>query len=98
MCRLQTWVADDYEHRLTAGKLIKIIEKAQALLNHEDLEVDIEHDLGYVTQFPLAGVEVQGTELILILQGRNTACLAPELCCPPSASGETVVALGRRRK
>lgn len=98
MCRLQTWVADDYDHRLTAGKLVKIIEKAQALLNHEDLEVDIEHDLGYVTQFPLAGVEVHGNELILVLQGRNTACLAPELCCPPAPSGETVVTLGRRSK
>jgi hypothetical protein len=98
MCRLQTWVAQDYDHRLTAGKLAKIIEKAQAILHHEDLEVDIEHDLGYVTQFPLAGVEVHGNELILVLQGRNTACLAPELCCPPPTSGDTVITLGRRSK
>lgn len=96
MCRLQTWVADDYDHRLTAGKLAKILEKAQSILGDEDLEVDIEHDMGFVTQFPLQATVIAGTELILSLQGRNTACLAPELCCPPP-SEPAVVSLGRKK-
>lgn len=35
VCRLQTWVADDYDHRLTAGKLAKILEKARGVYHHE---------------------------------------------------------------
>lgn len=95
-CRLQTWVADDYDHRLTAGKLVKILEKARSILGEEDLEVDVEHDLGFVTQFPLEGVEAQGSELILVLKGRNTACLAPELCCP-TPTETPLVGLGRKK-
>lgn len=81
MCRLQTWVANDFDHRLTAGKLLRILEKAASILGDEDLEIDVEHDMGFVTQFPLEGVEQQDSELVLFLKGRNTACLAPELCC-----------------
>lgn len=96
MCRLQTWVADDYDHRLTAGKLAKILEKARSVLGEEDLEVDVEHDLGFVTQFPLENIEQLGSELILSLKGRNTACLAPELCCPTPAE-TPLVGLGKKK-
>src|SRR3954451_22210006 len=55
-CRLQTWVADDVQHRLTAGKLLGILNKASSFLE-EDLEVDIEHELGVISQFPLDSVK-----------------------------------------
>lgn len=96
MCRLQTWVADDYDHRLTAGKLTKILDKARSILGEEDLEVDVEHDLGFVTQFPLESVEHIGSDLIISLKGRNTACLAPELCCP-TPSPTPLVGLGKKK-
>ncbi|MEY4668659.1 MAG: hypothetical protein RL518_1358 [Pseudomonadota bacterium] len=96
LCRLQTWVADDYHHRLTAGKLAKILEKAGQVLGDEDLEVDVEHDVGFVTQFSLKGATLQGTEVVLSLQGKNTACLAPELCCP-TPSEPSLVGLGKKR-
>jgi hypothetical protein len=96
MCRLQTWVADDYDHRLTASKLAHILEKAHTVLGEHDLDVDVEHDMGFVTQFPLHSVELIGGEAILNLQGRNTACLAPELCCPPPPQ-TSVVSLGRKK-
>jgi hypothetical protein len=96
MCRLQTWVANDYDHRLTAGKLAKILEKARSILGDEDLEVDVEHDMGFVTQLPLDGTRTHGSELLLSLRGRNTACLAPELCCP-TPSEPTLVGLGRKK-
>jgi hypothetical protein len=95
-CRLQTWVADDYDHRLTAHKLAKILEKAMSILGEQDLDVDIEHDMGFVTQFPLASVELVGTQAILNLQGRNTACLAPELCCPTPPQ-PSIIALGKKK-
>ena len=96
LCRLQTWVADDYDHRLTAAKLAKILEKAHTVLGDQDLDVDVEHDMGFVTQFPLASVDLIGSEAILNLQGRNTACLAPELCCPTPPQG-SIVSLGSKK-
>ena len=95
-CRLQTWVADDIDHRLSAGKLAKILDKAASFLGDDDLDVDVEHDVGFVTQFPVEGVSLVGNELIIELQGRHTACLAPELCCPPQPP-PTVVTVGRKK-
>ena len=95
-CRLQTWVAEDYHHRLTAGKLAKILEKARLVLGDDDIDVDVEHDVGFVTQFPLQAARHEGAEVIMELQGRNTACLAPELCCPTPAQAE-LVGLGRKK-
>lgn len=95
LCRLQTWIADDYHHRLSAEKLAAIVEKATPILGEDDLEVDIEHDLGFVTQLPLLTVTHEGAEVVLVLAGKNTACLAPELCCP-APNGAQVVTLGKR--
>jgi len=81
-CRLQTWFSDDVEHRLTAAKLVKILEKANSFLGSGDLEVDIEHEVGFISQFPLSSVEVSHEELILHLTERHTACLAPDRCLP----------------
>jgi len=81
-CRLQTWVSDDLHHRLKAGVLLKILQKSASFLEADSLEVDVEHELDYVTQFPLAAVEPNGTELVLRLAERHTECLAPEKCKP----------------
>jgi hypothetical protein len=83
-CRLQTWFSDDLDHRLTAGKLARILEMAAPVLGPDDLEVDIEHELGFITQFPLAAVEGTANEIILRLSERHTACLAPDKCKPPT--------------
>jgi hypothetical protein len=82
VCRLQTWTAEDYEHRITAGKLLGILNKAASFMATEDIEVDIEHELEYVSQFPLEGVEFDGSQLLLKLSQRHTACLAMEKCLP----------------
>lgn len=58
LCRLQTWIADDVDHRLTAGKLLKILDKAKSFLVSDDLEVDVEHEIKFVSQFSLESVEV----------------------------------------
>jgi arsenate reductase len=82
-CRLQTWVADDLDHRLTSGTLLKILNKAASFLKTDDLDADIEHELDYVTQFPLETTEPGTNELVLRLAERHTDCLAKEKCCPP---------------
>ncbi len=82
-CRLQTWLAQDLDHRLSAGKLLGILNKASSFLESEDLEVDVEHELDVITQFPLESVQVSLDALLLRLGTRHTACLAPETCLPP---------------
>ena len=94
-CQMQSWVADDIDHRLSAGKLLSIIEKATSILGEEDLPVELEHDIGVAAQFPVASVSIENDEVILSLTGRHTACLAPDICCPPTEA-TSVVTLGRR--
>jgi hypothetical protein len=83
-CRLQTWHSDDLDHRLTAGKLAKILEKAGPVLRIDDLDVDVEHEVGFITQFPLASVAVSPDGILLCLAERHTACLALDKCKPPA--------------
>lgn len=82
LCRLQTWFSDDLDHRLTAGKLAKILDKAGPVLQSDNLDVDVEHEVGFITQFPLASLEVLPNEIVLRLVERHTACLAMDKCKP----------------
>jgi hypothetical protein len=86
MCRLQTWVATDFDHRLHAGKLLKILEKAKPLLKSDDLDVDVEHEAGFISQFPVEDVSASDSEVTLKLGTRHTACLAMDQCCPPGTT------------
>ncbi len=89
-CRLQTWVADDVEHRLTAGKLLAIFDKAGPVQLRDDLEVDVEHEVGFVTQMPLESAAVQGGELLLRLGLRHTDCLAQDRCQPAAPAPQSI--------
>jgi hypothetical protein len=84
-CQLQTWVAENYEHRLTAAKLLSILNKARGLLESEELPVDVEHETEWTSQFPLESFTLEGTELVLRLGVRHTACLAMEKCLPKAS-------------
>src|SRR5579871_2879957 len=83
-CRLQVWFKDDTEHRLTAGRLLAILEKSGPVLETDDLEMDVEYEAPYIAQFPLEKAEVAGDELIVHLGVKHTACLAEDKCCPPN--------------
>ncbi len=83
-CRLQTWFADDTDHRLTAGKLLAILDKAGPVLETENLEVDVEHEAPFISQFPISGVTVEGDALLMQLGIAHTACLAEDKCLPPA--------------
>jgi hypothetical protein len=82
LCRLQTWFSDDTDHRLTAGKLLKILSRAGSILGTDELEVDIEHQAGYISQFPVNSFEVLPHEITFHLAERHAACLAPDKCKP----------------
>jgi hypothetical protein len=77
-CLLQTWVADDYEHRLTAGRFAKILQLGDQVLPHDDLEVEVEYDCCVVAQYPIASAEFAGEQIEIQLGEKRTACLARE--------------------
>ncbi len=84
-CLLQTWVADDYDHRLTAGRFAKILQLGEQVLPHDDLEVEVEYDCCVVAQYPIARAEFTGEHIDIQLGEKHTACLARErdetACC-----------------
>ncbi|HRE83468.1 MAG TPA: DUF6428 family protein [Opitutaceae bacterium] len=86
-CLLQTWVGDDTDHRLTAGKLLKAFAHAAPILGDEDLPVEIEYEACNVVQLVLAEVRPETDRFVLQLGKKHTDCLAKELCLPTSGKG-----------
>jgi hypothetical protein len=83
-CRLQAWFQDDTDHRLSAARLLAILEKSAPLLETDDLEVDVEYEAPFIAQFPLEKAEADGDDLIVHLGVKHTACLAEDRCLPPN--------------
>ena len=82
-CQLQTWDGKDLEHRLTAGKLLRIMEAAHVILRSHDLPVEVEHEAEWTGLFPVGTAAYDGTsELVFQLAVRHTACLAEDKCLP----------------
>lgn len=79
-CLLQTYVANDVEHRLTAGTFAKILQLGDQVLPHDDLDVQVEYDCCVVAQYPIATAELNGDHLELQLGEKHTACLAKDRC------------------
>ena len=92
LCRLQTWHADDTDHRLTAGKLLAILDKSASFLETEDLQVDVEHEAPFIAHFPIEKIELADETLIVRLGITHTACLAEDKCCPPNLNKPSVLA------
>ena len=92
-CLLQTWVHDDVEHRLEAGKLAEIFQRAGDILPHDELDVEIEHELDFVAQFPVESAAVLGGSLVLQLGVKHTDCLARGICLPDSCATKPPVTL-----
>jgi len=86
-CCLQTWVADDEDHRLPAAKLASIIRRALEPLGLSGLPVEIEYEDGYVSQFPVVSLET-GDVVLVRLGTKHTDCLAKDVCLPPAAAGD----------
>ncbi|MEP6821251.1 MAG: DUF6428 family protein [Chthoniobacterales bacterium] len=79
-CLLQTYVADDVEHRLEAGTFAKILELGKQVLPHDDLEVEVEYDCCVVAQYPIASAVFAGESIEIQLGEKHTDCLAKEKC------------------
>ena len=84
-CTLQAWVADDTDHRLLPESLAAILTKAAPVLETDDLEVEVEFEAGFISQFPVIGADQTEGKLIFQLGTKHTDCLAKELCLPAGA-------------
>lgn len=89
-CVLQTWVAaNDRDHRLSAGKLGSILDLAKSILPAEDLELEIEYEGCVISQYPLSGYKIEGSEVQFMMARKHTDCLDKEACglLSPSTCG-----------
>lgn len=75
VANFQLWDADDYEHRLKAGKLLNIISLSEKVLGMEDLEIEVEYQSDTIGKYDLS---FDGTNFLLL--SKRTACLAKEAC------------------
>src|SRR5690606_14330177 len=87
VCRLQTWYADDTEHRLTAGKLRKILDLSSEIVQDDSLPVEIEHEAPFISQFPIGNAKLTESSLVFELGVKHTDCLAKESCLPRKPEG-----------
>ena len=90
LCRLQAWFADDTEHRIGAKMLLKVLDKAASFLVSEDLDVDVEYEAPFISQFPIVTAGEENGILVVHLGIRHTTCLAQEKCLPPIPKTETL--------
>jgi hypothetical protein len=79
-CLLQTYVADDVEHRLNAGTFAKILDLGAEVLPHDDLDVEVEYDCCVVAQYPIVSSKLIGEHIELQLGEKHTDCLAKQKC------------------
>ena len=88
-CLLQTWVHTDVDHRLESTKLANILRIAGDVLPSLDLPVEIEHEAGVVSQYPVLSGRSDGHTLTLTTGLKHTACLAMDVCCAPTSAAKT---------
>lgn len=74
----QLWNANDYEHRLKPGKLLKIIQLSEEKLGIEDNEIEVEYQGDTIGKYDLS---FNGKNFVLV--SKNTACLASDSCGIP---------------
>ena len=97
-CLLQTYVADDVDHRLNAGTFAKILQLGDQVLPHDDLEVEVEYDCCVVALYPVATAALSGDHIDIQLGEKHTDCLAKEKCgidgqsCGASQNSDAAVA------
>jgi hypothetical protein len=76
----QLWEAEDFDHRLQADKLMKIIELSEQTLNLPDEEIEVEYQGSTIGKYQITW-NGQSFELLSM----TTACLAEDKCgIPPS--------------
>lgn len=79
-CVLQTYAANDVDHRLNAGTFAKILDLGAQVLPNDDIPVEIEYDCCVVAQYPIGDAEFKGEHIEIHLGEKHTDCLAKAKC------------------
>lgn len=79
-CALQLWVANDVQHQLSASKISSILVHTSSLLPHKGLEVQVEYQRESLSVYRIASVDRLFGKLVVRLESKTTACLAPDRC------------------
>lgn len=74
----QLWQAKDYDHRLSAEKLLNIINLSESKLNIGDYEIEVEYQLETIGKYSV-GFENEN----FLLLNKFTDCLAKDNCGIP---------------
>ena len=86
-CQLQAWIGPDVDHRIEAGKMADILQKSEAILPGDFLDLEIEYEDEVISQYPIAEAIVSDEAVTLVLTTKHTDCLAKELCIVPAGGG-----------
>jgi len=76
---MQLWSADDLDHRLKPQKFLDIINMGEEKLGISNLEIEVEYQNDTIGKYMLSH---DGSSFIL--NNKNTACLASDVCGPPA--------------
>lgn len=82
----QIWIDDDVSHRLTADKLLKIIDLSRGLISDENLPLKAEYQLPneyFGLLSTIGSYEVNWEHGHFVLGATQTDCLAKEKCGIP---------------
>jgi Family of unknown function (DUF6428) len=91
-CILQTYVAEDFDHRLKAKRFADILDLARPILPGDDLEVEMEWDCCVVSQYPIVAGRAVENRLEFQLAAKHTDCLAKQKCgCESEAVNTSAV-------
>lgn len=74
--RLQLWSSIDYDHRLKADKLLKIVKQVEQTIGIDDLEVEVEYQGQNTLEIYGLGMK----ENKFLLEKKYTDCLAKDKC------------------
>ena len=77
----QIWVAEDEDHRLSANKVLDIIDQSEKLLGTEDVAVEVEYQTDTIGKY---GLDFLGKSFLLT--AKQTDCLAKDHCGVPQKS------------
>jgi len=88
VANFQLWDANDYEHRLKAGKLLGIIGLSEKVLGMEDLEIEVEYQAETIGKYDL-GFDGENFQLL----PKQTACLAMDKCGVPQEKQKVELAV-----
>jgi hypothetical protein len=72
-------VANDFDHRINAGKIRKII-LSTLIENEMDLDLVVEYETDTLSTYNIDSVEIIKNTLVYSLIKKKTECLAPDKC------------------